>query len=48
MLLMSPILMTGGGGFICCAFVLQWLAEQESVAIVLDKLTYTGSAYLGS
>ena len=39
----SPILVTGGAGFIGSAFVLQWLAEQRSVVTVLDKLTYAGN-----
>ena len=43
MSLNSPILVTGGAGFIGSAFVLQWLAEQRAVVTVLDKLTYAGN-----
>jgi dTDP-glucose 4,6-dehydratase len=43
MSLKSPILVTGGAGFIGSAFVLQWLAEQQAPVIVLDKLTYAGN-----
>jgi dTDP-glucose 4,6-dehydratase len=39
----SPILVTGGAGFIGSAFVLQWLAEQRAAVTVLDKLTYAGN-----
>ena len=35
----SPILVTGGAGFIGSNFVLQWLAEQQTPVAVLDKLT---------
>jgi dTDP-glucose 4,6-dehydratase len=43
MLLNSPILVTGGAGFIGSNFVLQWLAEQRTPVTVLDKLTYAGN-----
>ena len=43
MSLNSPILVTGGAGFIGSNFVLQWLAEKLSPVIVLDKLTYAGN-----
>jgi len=39
----SPILVTGGAGFIGSAFVLQWLSEQRAPVTVLDKLTYAGN-----
>ena len=43
MSLNSPILVTGGAGFIGSNFVLQWLAEQRTPVTVLDKLTYAGN-----
>jgi dTDP-glucose 4,6-dehydratase len=39
----SPVLVTGGAGFIGSNFVLQWLAEQRTPVTVLDKLTYAGN-----
>jgi dTDP-glucose 4,6-dehydratase len=39
----SPVLVTGGAGFIGSNFVLQWLAEQPESVTVFDKLTYAGS-----
>ena len=39
----SPVLVTGGAGFIGSNFVLQWLAEQQATITVLDKLTYAGN-----
>jgi GDP-mannose 4,6 dehydratase len=39
----SPVLVTGGAGFIGSNFVLQWLAEQPAAITVLDKLTYAGN-----
>jgi dTDP-glucose 4,6-dehydratase len=39
----SPILVTGGAGFIGSGFVLQWLAKQSQPVTVLDKLTYAGN-----
>ena len=39
----SPILVTGGAGFIGSNFVLQWLAEEKTPVVVLDKLTYAGN-----
>ena len=38
-----PILVTGGAGFIGSNFILQWLAEEETAVINLDKLTYAGN-----
>jgi len=43
MSLNSPILVTGGAGFIGSNFVLHWLAEQRTPVTVLDKLTYAGN-----
>lgn len=43
MFLNSPILVTGGAGFIGSNFVLQWLAEGSSPVTVFDKLTYAGN-----
>jgi dTDP-glucose 4,6-dehydratase len=39
----SPIVVTGGAGFIGSNFVLQWLAERNTPIVVLDKLTYAGN-----
>jgi dTDP-glucose 4,6-dehydratase len=43
MQLNSPVLVTGGAGFIGSNFVLHWLAEQRTPVTVLDKLTYAGN-----
>ena len=43
MSLNSPVLVTGGAGFIGSNFVLHWLAEQRPPVTVLDKLTYAGN-----
>ena len=43
MRLNSPVLVTGGAGFIGSNFVLHWLAEQRTPVTVLDKLTYAGN-----
>ena len=37
------ILVTGGAGFIGSNFILQWIAEETSRVLVLDKLTYAGN-----
>lgn len=37
------ILVTGGAGFIGSNFVLQWIAEESSRLVSLDKLTYAGN-----
>jgi dTDP-glucose 4,6-dehydratase len=37
------ILVTGGAGFIGSNFVLQWIAEESSRVLNLDKLTYAGN-----
>ena len=39
------ILVTGGAGFIGSNFVLQWIAEESSRILVLDKLTYAGNLH---
>jgi dTDP-glucose 4,6-dehydratase len=39
----ATILVTGGAGFIGSNFILQWIAEEESSVINLDKLTYAGN-----
>jgi dTDP-glucose 4,6-dehydratase len=40
---MKAIVVTGGAGFIGCNFVRQWLGEEESPVVNLDKLTYAGN-----
>lgn len=39
----SPILVTGGAGFIGTNLILQWLSEEQAPVINLDKLTYAGN-----
>ncbi len=39
----NAILVTGGAGFIGSNFVLQWMREEPSPVINLDKLTYAGN-----
>ena len=39
----SPILVTGGAGFIGSNFVLDWLATVGTPVVNLDKLTYAGN-----
>ena len=39
----SPILVTGGAGFIGSNFVLEWLALAGTPLVNLDKLTYAGN-----
>jgi len=39
----DTILVTGGAGFIGSNFVLQWIANETSSVINLDKLTYAGN-----
>jgi dTDP-glucose 4,6-dehydratase len=41
--MMSPILVTGGAGFIGSNFVLDWIALEKDPVINLDKLTYAGN-----
>jgi dTDP-glucose 4,6-dehydratase len=40
---LSPILVTGGAGFIGANFVLDWIAQAETPVVNLDKLTYAGN-----
>ena len=40
---LSPILVTGGAGFIGSNFILDWLANVGSPVVNLDKLTYAGN-----
>mgnify|MGYP001136963189 CR=1 FL=1 len=40
---MTPILVTGGAGFIGSNFVRQWIDEEKTPAVNLDKLTYAGN-----
>src|SRR5437868_802229 len=37
------IIVTGGAGFIGSNFILQWIAEESSSVLNLDKLTYAGN-----
>lgn len=39
----TKILVTGGAGFIGSNFILDWLADKQTPAINLDKLTYAGN-----
>lgn len=39
----DTILVTGGAGFIGSNFILQWIANESSAVINLDKLTYAGN-----
>ncbi len=39
----SPILVTGGAGFIGSNFILDWLAQVGTPVVNLDKLTYAGN-----
>ena len=39
----DTILVTGGAGFIGSNFVLQWIANENSRVVNLDKLTYAGN-----
>ena len=40
---LSPIVVTGGAGFIGSNFVLEWLASAGTPVVNLDKLTYAGN-----
>jgi len=40
---MNTVFVTGGAGFIGSSFTLQWLAEEASSVLVLDKLTYAAN-----
>jgi dTDP-glucose 4,6-dehydratase len=39
----KPILVTGGAGFIGSNFVLNWIGQEGSPVVNLDKLTYAGN-----
>jgi dTDP-glucose 4,6-dehydratase len=39
----KPILITGGAGFIGSNFILQWLSNESTPIVNLDKLTYAGN-----
>jgi len=39
----NPILVTGGAGFIGSNFILQWMRQEASPVLNLDKLTYAGN-----
>jgi len=39
----DTILVTGGAGFIGSNFILQWMANESSAVVILDKLTYAGN-----
>src|SRR5258708_3122759 len=39
----KTILVTGGSGFIGSNFVLQWIAQEGTPVVNLDKLTYAGN-----
>jgi dTDP-glucose 4,6-dehydratase len=39
----SPVLVTGGAGFIGSNLILQWLANEPAPVVNLDKLTYAGN-----
>jgi len=40
---MNTLLVTGGAGFVGSCFVRQWMAEEDSRLVNLDKLTYAGN-----
>src|SRR6266700_3355408 len=39
----KTILITGGSGFIGSSFILQWIAQEGTPLVNLDKLTYAGN-----
>jgi dTDP-glucose 4,6-dehydratase len=39
----SPVIVTGGAGFIGSNFVLQWIDTEQAPVVVFDKLTYAGN-----
>jgi dTDP-glucose 4,6-dehydratase len=39
----NPIVVTGGAGFIGSNFILQWMRQEQSPVVNLDKLTYAGN-----
>ena len=40
---MKHVLITGGAGFIGANFILDWLKNEKSPVVNLDKLTYAGN-----
>ena len=42
-LMEKSILVTGGSGFIGSNFILQWIEQEASQVVNLDKLTYAGN-----
>ncbi|MGA9799377.1 MAG: NAD-dependent epimerase/dehydratase family protein, partial [Terriglobales bacterium] len=39
----KTILVTGGSGFIGSNFILQWIVQEGTPVVNLDKLTYAGN-----
>ena len=39
----KTVLVTGGAGFIGSNFILQWIDEETTPVVNLDKLTYAGN-----
>src|ERR1700675_3907864 len=39
----NAILVTGGAGFIGSNFILQWIEQEDTPVVNLDKLTYAGN-----
>src|SRR5579883_2494716 len=39
----SPILVTGGAGFIGSNFILHWMEREQAPVVNFDKLTYAGN-----
>src|SRR5207247_2885969 len=39
----NAIVVTGGAGFIGSNFILQWIAQEGTLVLNLDKLTYAGN-----
>ena len=39
----KTILVTGGAGFIGSNFILQWIEQEGTPVVNLDKLTYAGN-----
>ena len=39
----KTILVTGGAGFIGSNFILQWIEQEKTPVVNLDKLTYAGN-----
>src|SRR6202043_231863 len=41
----KTILVTGGSGFIGCNFILQWIEQERTPVVNVDKLTYAGNQH---